>query len=98
MEDHIQLAWWGKKHKCWQDHEIQTNSRLKKYGQARDVLPMISLSNLRPNCEEAFFIIIITIIIVIDLRVIGIDKNEQKRISRHFPDNCVQRRVFFFCL
>ena len=58
------------------------------------------LSNLRPNREEPFFIIISTIIIVIDLRVIGIDKNEQERISRHFTDNCVQRCVFwfFFCL
>ena len=54
------------------------------------------LSNLRPYREEPFFIIISTIIIVIDLRVIGIDKNEQERISRHFTDNCVQRRVFCF--
>ena len=54
------------------------------------------LSNLRPNREEPFFIIISTIIIVIDLRVIGIDENEQERISRHFTDNCVQRRVFCF--
>ena len=47
------------------------------------------LSNLRPNREEPFFIIIsIIIIIVIDLRVIGTDKNEQERISRHFTDNC----------
>ena len=52
------------------------------------------LSNLRPNREEPFFIIISTIIIVIDLRVIGIDKNEQEKISQHFTDNCVQRRVF----
>ena len=57
---------------------------------------MIGLSNARPNCEEASFIIIIIIIIIVrDLRVIGIDKNEQERISRHFSDNCVQRRVFF---
>lgn len=55
------------------------------------------LSNLRPNREEPFFIIISTIIIVIDLRVIGIDENEQERISRHFTDNCVQRRVFCCC-
>ena len=52
---------------------------------------------VNPNREEPFFIIISTIIIVIDLRVIGIDKNEQERISRHFTDNCVQRRVFYFC-
>ena len=51
---------------------------------------------VNPNREEPFFIIISTIIIVIDLRVIGIDKNEQERISRHFTDNCVQRRVFCF--
>ena len=43
---------------------------------------MIGLSNVRPNREEASFIIIIIIIITIiiiivrDLRVIGIDKNE----------------------
>ena len=53
---------------------------------------MINLSNLRPNREEASFIIIIIIIIIIinfirDLRVIGIDKNEQERISRHFTGN-----------
>ena len=59
---------------------------------------MIGLSNARPNRKEASFIIIIIIIIIIivrDLRVIGIDKNEKERISRHFSDNCVQRRVFF---
>ena len=57
---------------------------------------MIGLSNARPNREEASFIIIIIIIIIIvrDLRAIGIDKNEKERISRHFSDNCVQRRVF----
>ena len=44
--------------------------------------------------RNLFFIIISTIIIVIDLRGIGIDENEQERISRHFTDNCVQRRVF----
>ena len=48
--------------------------------------------------DRRVFIIISTIIIVIDLRVIGIDKNEQERISRHFTDNCVQRRVFCFFL
>ena len=55
---------------------------------------MINLSNLRPNREEASFIIITIIIIIIiiinfirDLRVIGIDKNEQERISRHFTGN-----------
>ena len=46
------------KRKSWQEHEIQTRSRLKKYGQACDALQMISLSNLRPNREEASFIII----------------------------------------
>ena len=95
------------KRKSWQEHEIQTRLRLKKYGQACDALQLISSSNLRPNREEtSFIIIIITIIFIIiiiiiiiiivvrDLRVI--DNNKQERISRHFSDNCLQRR-FFFC-
>ena len=97
-------TWPGKvdKRKSWQEHEIQTRLRLKKYGQACDTLQMISSSNLRPNREEASFIIIITIIFIIiiiiiivvrDLRVI--DNNKQERISRHFSDNCLQRRFFF---
>ena len=96
-------TWPGKvdKRKSWQEHEIQTRLRLKKYGQACDALQMISSSNLRPNREEAsFIIIIITIIIIIiiiivvrDLRVI--DNNKKERISRHFSDNCLQRRFFF---
>ena len=61
----------------------------------------ISSSNLRPNREEAsfiiiiitiIFIIIIIIVVVRDLRVI--DNNKQERISRHFSDNCLQRRFF----
>ena len=99
-------TWPGKvdKRKSWQEHEIQTRLRLKKYGQACDALQMISSSNLRPNREEAsfiiiiitiiFIIIIIIIIVVRDLRVI--DNNKQERISRHFSDNCLQRRFFFF--
>ena len=99
-------TWPGKvdKRKSWQEHEIQTRLRLKKYGQACDALQMISSSNLRPNREEAsfiiiiitiiFIIIIIIIIVVRDLRVI--DNNKQERISRHFSNNCLQRRFFFF--
>ena len=98
-------TWPGKvdKRKSWQEHEIQTRLRLKKYGQACDALQMISSSNLRPNREASFIIIIITIIIIIiiiiiivvrDLRVI--DNNKQERISRHFSNNCLQRRFFFF--
>ena len=99
-------TWPGKvdKRKSWQEHEIQTRLRLKKCGQACDALQMISSSNLRPNREEAsfiiiiitiiFIIIIIIIIVVRDLRVI--DNNKQERISRHFSDNCLQRRFFFF--
>ena len=70
---------------------------MNKHEQAHDALQMINLPNLRPNREEAFFIIIIITIIIIfmrDLRVIGINKHEQERISTHLTDNCVQRRVF----